>query len=488
MEERYHRQFETAKDGILLIDAHSWRVIDVNPFLLEWLGYSKEELLADDIRSAPVWFDPQSGEELFKEILETEVAQRDGVTMRSKPGTIFEAAIIGNIYQENGSRVIQLNIRDVTARKRAEDALRRSEERFRLFSDNVCDYAFLLMDLNGCVINWNAGAERLLGYTEEEILGKPVTVFFTPEDLRAGMAESEIQKAIREGRAEDERWHVRKDGSRFWASGVMTPVLDNEGHLRGWAKVMRDMTEKRLAQEALTKQAQELARSNNDLQQFAYVTSHDLQEPLRMISSYAQLLAKRYKGKLDKDADEFIGFMVEGVDRMSSLIRDLLTYSRVLTLETAPFAPADLNAVLQWALMNLKLVVENNDAVVTSDSLPVVDCIQMQMVQLFQNLIENAVKYRSQVPPRIHISMQEREREWIFSVQDNGIGIDPKYHERIFGVFKRLHAKEVPGTGIGLALCKKIVENHGGRIWVESELGKGATFRFTLSRNGGVNE
>ena len=225
---------------------------------------------------------------------------------------------------------------------------------------------------------------------------------------------------------------------------------------------------------------QELSRSNDELRQFAYVASHDLQEPLRTVGSYAQLLAKRYKGKLGEDADEFIGYMVGGVNRMHTLLNDMLAFSRVTQNQNKPFARAQLDAVLQAALMNLELTIKESSAEIAAGHLPTVMCDETQIGQVFQNLIGNAIKYKGADAPRVEISAEQEGDECVISVKDNGIGIDPQYHERIFGIFKRLHGRELPGTGMGLAICKRIVERHGGRIWVESEQGQGASFRFTL--------
>ena len=234
------------------------------------------------------------------------------------------------------------------------------------------------------------------------------------------------------------------------------------------------------ARQKLEESVSELGRSNADLQQFAYVASHDLQEPLRMVSSYTQLIARRYKGKLDADADEFIAFAVDGANRMQRLILDLLAYSRVNTAGRQ-FEPTAMETVLKAALNNLTNAVKESQAIITHDPLPAVMGDDKQLAQLFQNLLSNAVKFGGAQPPRIHISAKQTDGEWLFSVRDHGIGLDPQYADRIFVIFQRLHTRaEYPGTGIGLAICKKIVERHGGRIWVESELGKGATFYFTL--------
>jgi two-component system, sensor histidine kinase and response regulator len=239
-------------------------------------------------------------------------------------------------------------------------------------------------------------------------------------------------------------------------------------------------TELTKAREELETKAQELTRSNNELEQFAYVVSHDLQEPLRMVGSYLALIEKRYSEKLDDKAHEFIGFAVDGAKRMQRLIQDLLTYSRVGT-RGKPFAPTKCEEVLAAALANLQVAIEESHAAVTHDPLPTVDADETQLLQLFQNLIGNALKFCKDKAPAIHVSAKQQAERWLFSVRDNGIGIEPQHYERIFVVFQRLHGREeYPGTGIGLAVCKKIVERHGGRIWVESQPGQGSTFFFRL--------
>jgi light-regulated signal transduction histidine kinase (bacteriophytochrome) len=247
---------------------------------------------------------------------------------------------------------------------------------------------------------------------------------------------------------------------------------------------IRDITARRTAAADLLQKVNELKRSNEELEQFASIASHDLQEPLRMVASYTQLLSRRYKGKLDSDADEFIAFAVDGAGRMQRLIQDLLAYSRVGTKGSALLDISSEDA-LQQALFNLRGAIEDSGALVTHDPLPAVSADETQLIQLFQNLVGNAIKYQGPGVPKVHIAaIRNGGKRWTFSVQDNGLGIEPQYFEKIFGMFQRLHKREAfAGTGIGLAICKKIVEQHGGRISVDSEPGHGSTFRFALAES-----
>jgi PAS domain S-box-containing protein len=365
--------------------------------------------------------------------------------------------------------------------------LRESEERFRILVEQVQDYAIILLDAGGRVLTWNDGAQRLKGYRSEDILHQSITRFYTEEDRTAGRAERLIETARTVGRVTDEGWRVRKDGSRFWADVVLTALHDDHGRLRGFAKVTRDITERKTAEEALqaneralTRHAQELQHRNRELEQFTYVASHDLAEPLRMVSNFCGLLKRRYQGRLDADADEFIGYAVDGAARMQALLHDLLALSRVDS-KRKPIQATDCEALMAKTLANLSLLIEQQDAVVTHDWLPTVLADETQLGQVFQNLISNAVKFHGEKPPRVHITAVHQGAEHLFTVSDEGIGFDPAQASRIFVIFQRLHTKsEYPGTGIGLAICKKIVERHGGRIWAESTPGAGSRFCFTI--------
>jgi PAS domain S-box-containing protein len=370
--------------------------------------------------------------------------------------------------------------RDVTERHLREQDLQFSEAKFRALAETAND-AIISADGQGNIIYFNQAAERAFGYTESDIAGKPITLLMprrSQDACRHGLKRflasgksSVIGKTV-------DLTAMRKDGSEFAIEMSLASWKANRQTF--FTSIIRDVTERKQAQDALTQKAAELAFSNKELEQFAYVASHDLQEPLRMVASYTTLLAKRYKGKLDTDADEFIGFAVDGAKRMQGLIQDLLAYSRVGT-RGKDLAPTDCETVLADSLQVLKFAIQDASATVTHDELPTVVADETQLGQLFQNLIGNALKYRNSKAPVIHFGARRDRESWIFSVHDNGIGIDLQYADRIFVIFQRLHTREeYPGTGIGLAVCKKIVERHGGRIWLDSELSKGSTFYFSI--------
>ena len=351
--------------------------------------------------------------------------------------------------------------------------------------DAITEYVVIRLDLDGRICTWHPGAEQITGYRADEVLGRPATVFYTAEDIASGLAERELETAAVRGRFETEGWRVRRDGSRFWASVVLSPIRDAAGAVRGYVKITRDLTERKLADAALAERTRELEISNRDLLQFASVASHDLQEPLRKVASFCQLLARRYQGQLDEEAEEYIGFVVDGATRMQALINDLLALAR-LGRSSGKRTDVDCGKVMQQVRRELAPVIEQADAVlVVADDLPVVCAYRGMIAQLLVNLVANAIKFRRDEPPRVEVWATRDAAEWRFAVADNGIGIEAQYASRVFDVFERLHARsEYPGTGIGLALCRKIVELHRGRIWLESQPGAGTTFYFTLPTGG----
>jgi PAS domain S-box-containing protein len=339
--------------------------------------------------------------------------------------------------------------------------------------------AMVVVNQDGAIVLLNVQAEKQFGYSRDELVGQKVKKIFA-ERLVADALRSEedaLAQQIGTGIVLTGR---QKNGSDVPIEIMLSPLESTEGILVTAA--IRDITKRKKAEAHLLQKVEELKRSNGELGQFAYVVSHDLQEPLRMVASYTQLLARRYKGKLDSDADEFISFPVDGASRMQRLIQDLLVYSRVGTKAQELLDTSSENA-LQQALINLRGAIEESGALVTHDPLPTIPTDEVQLVQLFQNLIGNAIKYQGPGVPRVHISATKNsKKDWIFSVQDNGFGIVPQYFEKFFGLFQRLHKREeFAGTGIGLAICKKIVERHGGSISVESQPGHGSTFRFALA-------
>jgi PAS domain S-box-containing protein len=379
-------------------------------------------------------------------------------------------------FQVLNERIAHLN-REVLDRTRAA----RESALLSAIVDSSND-AIISKDLLGVIMSWNKGAERLFGFPPAEAIGNSITIIIPPE--RLGEGEDILQRLAQgEGIERLETVRMRKDGSRIHVSLTMSPINDAEGRTIGASKVAHDITA-RVAQEKALRAANEaLKRANSDLEQFAYSASHDLQEPLRMVAIYSELLKKRFNGQLGEEGAEYIGYIFEGAARMEKLLRDLRVYTQISMGEFAPEAAVDANDVLQKTLGNLRVAIEEAGAVVTSGLLPPVPILEFQLKQLFQNLIANAIRYRGSSPPEIHVAAQEHEMEWLFSVRDNGMGIDPKFREQIFGLFKRLHtANEHPGSGMGLAICQRVVERAGGRIWVESELRQGSTFYFTLPR------
>jgi PAS domain S-box-containing protein len=371
-------------------------------------------------------------------------------------------------------------------RSKAEEALLESEERLRLMVENSLDVIFRIEMDKGYTF-MSPSVEQLTGYYPDDYYNDPeFWRKITHPDYIPQV--EEMFAAIIEGKDPPTLWELRqfkKDGNPINLEFTTIAIRDEADKIVALEGVARDITERKKAEEQIKRYNEELERSNKDLEQFAYVASHDLQEPLRMVASYVQLLERRYKGKLDSDADEFIAYTVDGAFRMQRMIQDLLAYSRVGT-KGKEFEMMDSAHALGQAVANLFGVIDESGAIVINDNLPRVKADETQMAQLFQNLIDNAIKFRGKEPPRVHIGVKKKAAEWLFSVRDNGIGIDPQYAERIFVIFQRLHEREkYPGTGIGLSICKRIVERHGGRIWMESKPGKGATFFFTIPRRGG---
>lgn len=370
-----------------------------------------------------------------------------------------------------------------TARKLAQ-ALLNNEKRTHFILEKA-PVGFIAANEDGSITDWNPHAERMFGLTRSEAIGRGLTKVMTLPETEAGFGSS---LACLFDTNEDASFHKPREFTGLHRSGQGFPVEAAVFPIRlaeGWSfyAFVQDVTDRKQREVSLLTLSRELARSNAELQQFAKVASHDLQEPLRVIKGYVQLLDRRYNGKLDRKADEFMHQIVDGTDRMGQLIEGVLAHSRIRGL-SGPLGVTDCTAVIEEAIRNLEVSIRESGAQITYSGLPAVVADRLELLQLFQNLISNAIKYRASVPPDIQISAEDRESCWVFAVKDNGIGIDARYYDQIFGMFKRLHGRaDYAGTGIGLAICKKIVESHGGEIWVESEPGQGSTFFFTLRKS-----
>jgi PAS domain S-box-containing protein len=337
------------------------------------------------------------------------------------------------------------------------------------------DYAIFFVDLNGRIRTWNAGVEHLLGYAEWEWINQHTSVIFTPADEAATLCDSEMNLARERGSVSDIRWHRRKDGTELFANGVLSTVYDAAGTLIGFTKLISDETSRKQLEDSLVE-------SNSALEHFAYAASHDLQEPLRTIGNYADLIRRRHGHELGEDGTRWLGLIEQTVNRMRVLIDDVLTFVQ-LGVEPETVVPLSLDEDVETAMSQLAQASEESGAEVTHDPLPTITGDHRQLARLFQNLISNAIKYRSSDrPPRIHITARSEGNYWVVSVADNGIGFAQEYGEAIFSPFKRLHGREYSGSGVGLAICRRIVERHGGRIWAASTIDKGSTFHFTLPR------
>ncbi len=406
-----------------------------------------------------------------------------------KDGSRFWASVVITAWRDEAGRLAGfLKItRDLTERKRMEEDLQSSEERFRLLIDTVKDYAICMLDPEGRVVSWNAGAQRIKGYTAAEIIGRHFSCFYPPEAIERGWPEHELTVAAKEGRFEDEGWRLRKDGSRFWANVVITALRGAAGDLKGFSKITRDLTERKRAEERLQAFARSLQTSNRELEQFASVAAHDLQEPLRKIQAFGDRLRSRCGDSLGEQGRDYLARMQNSAARMRTLINDLLTFSRVTT-KGLPFVPVDLTRLAREVVSDLEGRLQETGGRVEVGELPTIEADPMQVRQLLQNLIGNALKFhRPGVPPVVEVrarlvaAVGHDASRCEITVRDNGIGFEEQYRERIFDVFQRLHGRqEYEGTGMGLAICRRIVDRHGGQITAHGVLGQGATFLITL--------
>jgi PAS domain S-box-containing protein len=491
--ERKHAE-EQIKRLADIVDSSDDAIIgeDLNGIILSWnkgaekiYGYSAQEMVGKPIFTLA----PDSERERTSKLLEEvksgrKVAHYEAQRIKKDGAKIDILVTLSPIKNVDGEITgISAIVRDITERKKAERALAESEERLNATIKSSPD-SIISSDLNLDIISCNQASMDMYGASSsEELIGLNALELVDPKD-RPKLREAAKIALSEERSVTLELNSVTLDGKKVFPVEISgNSIRDAEGNPTGFVAITKDITERKNAEKERETLIGELERSNQELQQFAYIASHDLQEPLRTISSFTQLLARRYKGQIDKDADEFIDFIVDGTNRMQAMIKDLLKYSRVQT-RGEEFRPTDVQNALDQALFNLKVTIDENNAEITHDKLPTVIADEKQLIQLFQNLIGNAIKFKKpDEPPKIHILSRkdEENEEHIFGVSDNGIGMDQQYAGRIFELFQRLHTRdEYKGTGIGLAVAKKIVERHGGHIWVESEPGAGSTFYFTI--------
>ena len=503
--EYYRRQLETerskallsqqysllsryASDAVILTD-EDLHIVQANERASTLYGYSANELLVmtlDDLLEP----DEQGERTSLAGALHSNTGGLLELRQRCANGSVIDAEMSVQTITAD-ERTLYLTItRDVTERVAADKALRESEEGYRTLLEGL-PAGVVVHAPDTSILLSNPQAAELLGLSADQLHGRiamdPEWHFVREDGSALPLEEYPVNQVLSSGQTLDSLvLGVLRSGriETVWLLCNAYPVVDASGELLRAIVTFVDISDRKRAEESLAARSEDLARSNADLEKFAYIASHDLQEPLRMVASYTQLLQKRYEGKLDADADEFIAFAVDGATRMQRLINELLTYSRVGSQGSA-FEETDLEIVLGDVLKVLAISIADSGARVTHDPMPTALCDSTQIGQVFQNLIVNAIKFHGDDLPVIRVEVESSEHEWVFSVKDNGMGIEPEYFERVFVIFQRLQARaDYPGTGMGLAICKRIIERHGGRMWVESEAGNGSTFYFTLPAKG----
>jgi PAS domain S-box-containing protein len=503
-EERFRMLVEGIKDySIFMLDPNGY-VVTWNEGAKRMKGYYGSEIIgkhfsvfyaADDLKA-------NKAEMELKTAIDNGKYEEEGWRVR-KNGSMFWANIVLTALFNDQNKLIGFSkiTRDLTDRRENEEVLRQSEERYRLLVEQVTDYGIFMLDEKGRIVSWNEGARRMKGYNANEIIGKYFSIFYPEEDIINGKPGYELQVAMAEGKYEEEGWRLRKDGSRFWANVVITAVYNAAGTLVGFSKVTRDLSERKASEKALRDSYdryrnladelkitnRELTLANEELEQFTSIVSHDLQEPVRTIKSFLQLIEMKWGERIPAEPKLYIEKATNAIDRMKELIRNLLHYSQ-LTKEEIIREDVNVSDIFNEALQNVRTSIEASNAeIIIENQVGTIRGDRVQLVQLMQNLVSNALKFTSTDTPRIKIRCTRENGEVKFSVSDNGIGIAEGDLNKVFEIFRRLHTKkEYPGTGIGLAICKKIVDRHGGRIWPESKPGRGTTFYFTL--NEGISQ
>jgi PAS domain S-box-containing protein len=485
--QRFNKALSHAMEGIALLDKEG-KYVQINHAYANTVGYTTEAMVGMDWQLTVHPDDLPQMQLAYQQMLEDSKVEVSARGLRSDGSIFYKRLVMVTAYDSKQQQIGHYCfMKDISTAKQAEADLIQSEQKFRAIFDGMFQFMGVLTPA-GILIEANRTALDAIGANSDDVIGQMfwATPWWTHSPVLQEQLKDAIARAARGELVRFEAEHILADQTAIFVDFTLKPVFDEEGKVIMLIPEGRDITDRRQAELELQNQKQDLARSNAELQQFAYVASHDLQEPLRMITSYLELLERRYKGQLDERADKFIAYAVDGATRMQTLINDLLSYSRVGT-STQDWKTVDCEKIVQNVLSNLHLSIIQSCAVITHDALPTVNADSSQLTQLFQNLISNAIKFhREEEVPQIHIGVDCTNGKWLFSVQDNGIGMEAQYLERIFIIFQRLHSKtEYPGTGIGLAVCKKIVERHGGHLRVESQPDHGSTFYFTLPQTAG---
>jgi PAS domain S-box-containing protein len=483
-EQQLQAIIKNAPDAVIVMDANS-RIVKWNPKAEQIFGWTADEVIGKPMHEFII---PEKYRESHIRGIRHFLATGEGPVLNktieiealNKAGNEFSVSLsISSPIMVNGNFIFIGFIKDITERKLAEIRLMASENFLDSVIENLPNMLFVKEAQSLRFVKFNKAGEELLGYSREELIGKNDYDFFPKK--QADFFTEKDQLVLKSRKLEDiseELVSTKYKGIRTLETKKI-PIYDENGKPKYLLGISNDITDRKKTETELKLKSEELIRSNAELEQFAYVASHDLQEPLRMVTSYVQLLEKRYKNKLDQDANEFIAYAVDGSNRMRTLIQSLLEYSRVNRVK--PFELINTNELLQMVLHDLKDAIRSSNAIVTVNDLPEIVGDHILIGQLFQNLISNAIKFKGEKAPEIVISGEKKDDDYLFSVKDNGIGIEKEYSQKIFVIFQRLHTKDkYPGTGIGLAICKKIVERHGGEIWMDSTPGAGSTFYFTI--------
>jgi len=484
VEEKFRAVSESANDAIISADGCG-HINYFNRAAEHIFGWPAAEVLGKPLTVLMPERFHEAHRRGFERFLSTGEAHVIGKTVelagRRQDGSEFPVELSLATWKAGGETFFTAMIRDITRRKQGEQALRESEERFRLLVNGIKDYAIFMLDPEGRVASWNKGAEHIKGYQSEEILGQHFSCFYTPEDVQSNKSQQALQTASAEGRVEDEGWRVRKDGSRFWANAVITAVRDETGALHGFSKVTRDITERKRAQEALERSNAELVAINKELDAFTYSVSHDLRSPLRQIDGFSRILHEEVGDGLAAQARHCLERIQEGVQKMGHLVDDLLNLGRV-GRKALTWERTGLNGLVKEVVAELEPETKGRSIEWQIGELPAVECDPGLLKLVLVNLLSNAVKF-TQNQPRAVVEVGQKmvDSETVFFVRDNGIGFNMRYVDKLFGIFQRLHRQEdFAGTGVGLANVQRIIHKHGGRVWAEAEPYKGATFYFTL--------